>query len=152
MRIRCVNCMHQNRLIYRSNSMYRDINESGRKDTSHGLLHKVLVRISEEQLWYIKRRLVVMALGFGISIVAIIPISRLLISGLTYSESLPLFSLMFSDFSIILADWQIFLIALAESLPIATIAVFLSAVLIVLRLLAVIATNFERLKKHQRFV
>jgi len=63
-----------------------------------------------------------------------------------------LFSLLFSDFRIMLGDWRSFGIAVLESLPAMSIAIFLGAVLMVMKLLSVIADHALRISKRRSAV
>lgn len=96
-----------------------------------GLFDKIIQRIRREQrLLVIKRRLVLFSVGTLGSVVAFIPVFRLVQSGLAESGFMEFFSLIFSDLGLVTAHWQNFVLALLESLPVMSVVMFLAVIFI----------------------
>lgn len=110
-----------------------------------GLFERILKQIHDEQLMRMKRRLILICFGLTVTVGGVIPLFRLMETGFAQSGSMQMALLIFSDFSIIMADWQNFCVAILESLPVVSIAVFLSAVLGAIYLLAFLCRDLERI-------
>ncbi len=105
------------------------------KDVPAGLYDLVFKQIYQRQRFMILRRKIIYGLGLIFSALAFIPTVLSLKTGLVESGFTQYFSLLFSDFNVVSAYWQSFLLTLLESLPIISLAVFLAVLLIFLELL-----------------
>ena len=109
--------------------MPRNNNNSAPIEPPKELFAKVMKRIhKEERFLAIKRRVAFFSFIMACSAVFFIPAVKMVQAELSESEFAQFFSLLFSDFGIMMASWQSFSLALLESLPVTSIAVF-SAVL-----------------------
>lgn len=97
------------------------------------LFDKIMSRINlERRLLVIKRRFVIFSIGLVGSIVAFIPVFRMVQTGFNESGFVEFFSLIFSDSGVVISYWQNFTLTLLESLPVMSIAVFLATVFVFL--------------------
>lgn len=120
-------------------------NDFEENNLPQGLFEMILMQIRHERLMRIKRQLVVIWLSLIITLGAAIPLFRSMEASFVESGSIQMISLIFSDFGIMMADWQNFCVAILESLPIMSIAVFLGTVLGTMYLLAFLSYNLERI-------
>ena len=93
------------------------------------LLEKILKRIHHEERVLVLRRVVLFSITLLASLVAFVPTIKMLSSDLNHSGFLQFSSLMFSDFSTVAAYWQSFTMILLETLPVASLALFLAVLL-----------------------
>ncbi len=97
-----------------------------------GLFDKIMRRIDKEERLLILRRLAFFSVALLASITALVPSFRALQTGLAASGSLEFFSLLFSDLNLVAVYWRSFLMALLETLPMASLALFLATIFIFL--------------------
>lgn len=96
-----------------------------------GLYERIIGRIyKERRLLTIRRRIFIFSAGFFGSLVAFLPVYRAVTTDLIQSGFFQFFSLIFSDFSIVAAHWQNFILALLEALPIMSLIMFFAVLLI----------------------
>lgn len=97
-------------------------------EPSQRLFETVMRRIELEKRRIARRRFAFFSFMLTVSMVGLIPAFQLVQSSFARSGSLELFSLIFSDFGTVSAYWRGFSLALIESLPVVSIAVFLAAI------------------------
>jgi len=113
-------------------------------EAPEGLLDKIMERIRREKhILAVKRRLVVISLGFLASLTAIIPVFNLVRADLSQSGFLQFLSLAFSDFGTVAVYWKTFAMSLLESVPAMSIAVFLGVILALLALLKLLVRDVK---------
>jgi len=101
-----------------------------------GLLNRVMNRIREEkQLIILKRRMVIFSVGLLASVAIFIPVFRWVQADLIQSGFLQFFSLVFSDFKIVITYWQNFGMSLLETIPAVSLAVLFATIFAFLELL-----------------
>jgi len=97
------------------------------------LFGKIMERIHrQERLAALRKRLIIFSIGLIASLAAFIPALRLMQQSLAESGFAQFFSLIFSDFGIVLTYWQNFALTLLESLPVLSVAAFLATIFIFL--------------------
>ncbi len=112
----------------------KNINHSIIFEPPEGLFEKIMFRIREEQrLLILKKRLAFFSIGMMVSVVSFIPLFNLVQTELSKSGFLQFFSLLFSDFQVVAAYWQNFIMSLLEAIPAMSLALFLIAVFIFLQ-------------------
>ena len=83
------------------------------------LFEKIILRIGvEKNKIAIKRKIVVFSIMLAISFVWLFPAIKMAYSGFINSGFTQLFSLIFSDTSVVMSLWQNFALSLLETLPI----------------------------------
>lgn len=98
-----------------------------------GLLDRIMARIhEEEQLMSVKKRLFLFSITVLVSAIAFIPAISNFQQEFAQSGFLQFVSLLFSDFGLVIADWQNFGLAILESLPAMSITAFLFTALVFL--------------------
>jgi ABC-type phosphate/phosphonate transport system permease subunit len=111
-----------------------------------GIFERIMTRIrTERRILTFKRRLAILSVGFVGSSTAFIPAFKLLHSNLVESGFLQFFSLLFSDFGIITGYWKEFSMSLLETLPAASLAIFLAVVFVFLGSLKFLAKDIKLL-------
>src|SRR3989344_3375068 len=91
---------------------------------------RILLRIRREQhLGVLKWRFAFFALTLVGTAVATIPAFQSVQSSLAESGSMQFLSLLFSDFGSVAVSWQGFGLAILESIPVMSVAIFLALVL-----------------------
>ncbi len=106
------------------------------------LFEKIMLRIAlEKKKIAIKRKIAVFSVILGVSFLGLIPAVRGAYSGFANSGISPLFSLLFSDTSIVLSYWKNFTFSLLEVLPI-------NGILIAVALLVVCSASIRFLFKN----
>jgi hypothetical protein len=113
-----------------------------------GLLGKILKRIRKEERLLVFRKVIIFSVTLIGSLIGLVPSFKILLSDFSRSGFLSFFSLMFSDFSTITKYWQSFLMILLETLPAASIALFLVVILILLQSAKSLTTNIKIIKSH----
>ena len=108
-----------------------------------GLLEKILKRIHKEERLLVLRRIIIFSITLIGSLLGIVLAFKTLLSDFSQSGFMSFFSLMFSDFSTVMAHWQSFSLILLESLPAISLALFLSVVLICLQSIKVLTKNIK---------
>lgn len=108
-----------------------------------GLLEKVLKRVHKEERLLVLRRIIIFSITLLASLSGLVPSYKILLSGFNQSGFMNFFSLMFSDFSFVMAHWQSFTMILLESLPAISLVVFLAVVLVFLQSIKVLTKNIK---------
>ena len=113
-------------------------------EPAEGLLGKIMERIRREKhILAVKRRLVVISLGFFASAAALIPVFNLTRTDLAESGFLQFLSLAFSDFGVVINYWQTFTMSLLETMPAITLAMFFAVILAFLWSLKLLARDVK---------
>jgi len=97
-----------------------------------GLLESVLVKVRLEQKKSAKRELIFVGSTAAGSLIAIIPVFSYFIDGFIQSSFYQYFSLIFSEGTGALAFWKEIGMSLAESLPILSVTVFLTVLVVLI--------------------
>lgn len=142
--------MHQKAPPNRINSMSANYNDLFTHfepaEPPERLLGIILQRLQKEQRLSIIKRAVLFFFVFIGSAVAIFPAFQITRAGLVESGFVQFFSLFFSDFKIVMTDWQNFIFALLESLPAISLAMFFAIILIFLESFKALLKNAKALK------
>ena len=108
-----------------------------------GLFEEVMGCIRRKGLFYAKCRMAAFFLLFAVSAAAFLPVWRMAAAEAAESGFFEFISLMFSDSGVILVSWQNFLLALAETLPAASLALLLAVAVIFLQSLKIISRDLK---------
>lgn len=112
-----------------------------------GLLPKIMKRIRrEERILLIKRTSVFSAMLIG-SVIAFFPVSQMLVSDFSQSGFFSFLSLVFSDFSVVSSYWQTFIMALLQTLPALSLALFLAILVTFLQSARSLTRDVKRIIK-----
>jgi len=101
----------------------------------------------EERLMILKRRLILRSSGLLLSIFAFIPLTFKLLSDIAQSGFSQFFSLLFSDFNIIMANIGDYVLSLLELMPALSLSLFLAALLSAIFYTAKLADSYVDFKK-----
>ena len=113
------------------------------------LLAKIMERISQEkQLRKTKKQLWMFAILAPLSLLAVIPIGRILYQELSQSGIPDLVGLIFLDTNGFMISWNDALFFFLESLPTMLIIEFLFATFLFLELLRLLAKNLSTMNHH----
>lgn len=120
------------------------------------LFNKVMKRIArEERLSAVRHafgNLVFFAVSFVGSVSVLLPTFRMLRADVAQSGFFEFFSLMFSDLGSVADYWQSFGLALLESLPAASIALFLASVFVLLGSFKFLARGINYFSRRPLFI
>jgi len=111
-----------------------------------GLLTSVMSRLTraERRAIFLSRcRLFFVSLLLLGSLGSLIPVFRTISADLSASNFFSYFSLLFSDFSIVVSSWQSYLFTLLESLPVFSLTLSLGLTLVVLAALRFFVRDFR---------
>lgn len=112
-----------------------------------GLFDKIVDRINaEHRLTIIKQKVAVFSIGLALSIAGFVPAIKMVQKGFVESGFADFWSLIFSDAGVVLSDWQNFMLALVEKLPIMGIVFLLVIVLAFLEMLKSFVKNVKQIK------
>jgi len=111
-----------------------------------GLLEKILKRIHREERLLVLRRIIIFSVMLAGSLLAFVPVLRILLYNFSQSGFIHFFSLIFSDFSSVATYWQSFAMILLESLPAVSLALFLAVLLIFLQSAKSLIKNIKIIK------
>ena len=107
------------------------------------LLPKILKRIHKEERLLVLRRTIIFSITLVLSLLGLVPSVGMLLSDFGRSGFFSFFSLMFSDFSSVKTYWQSFTMILLETLPVASLALFLAVLLAFLESLKYFVKNIK---------
>jgi hypothetical protein len=111
------------------------------------LFMKIMRRIKEEQqLTKLKQKLAFVSFILIGSAAAFIPVFRMAQTEFSQSGFLQFFSLIFSDFGIVMSQWRSFAFALLESLPVVSLMALLSLIFVFLTSLKILAKDIIPVK------
>ncbi len=100
------------------------------------LLPKIMSRIQGKRHFFnLKQRLIIFSLSTVSSVVALIFTFKMVWTGFFDSGFLQFFSLLFSDFEVVVSYWRNFVMSLFETLPAMGLILFLGSMLIFIKVL-----------------
>lgn len=148
--------LHQNHLIIRINIMRPDFEDQissllKPSKPSEELFDKIIMRIQKEKLISAKRRIALFSLGIAASLAALIPIFEMLKTNLSQSGFLQYFSLIFSNPGTVLKYWGDFTLSILESVPMLSLAAFLTIILALLEFLKMLAISIFKISAQHNF-
>ena len=108
-----------------------------------GLFEEIMGCIRREEFFYAKCRMAAFFVFFAGSAAAFLPVLRIAAAEFSESGFLEFMSLLVSDSGVILVSWQNFLLALAETLPAASLALLLAVAVIFLQSLKIISRDLK---------
>jgi len=112
------------------------------------LYDRVINRINhEEKFMILKRRLILRSAGLLLSIFALIPLGIRLFSDIASSGFTQFLSLLFSDFSIVMANIGDYVLSLLELMPVLSLSLASAALLALVFYLAKLIDSYVDFKK-----
>lgn len=106
------------------------------------LFNKIMAQITAQKKIILMKRLVVLSLGaIVLGAAGLVPIWERLSYDIYTSGTIEFLSLLFTDFKIVLANFDSFVLAFLESTPLTIIAVFLFLFLIFVSILKILAKD-----------
>ena len=108
-----------------------------------GLYEKVILRLKKEQRLFAIKRLAVFGLTTIGSAIAFIPAFLAVQTNFAESGFMQFFSLLFSDFEIVIIYWQNFTFSLLEALPVMSLIALLGTILIFLESLKFLTRDIK---------
>lgn len=114
-----------------------------------GLFEKIISRIHRERrILTIKRRIIIFSVGLVGSLAAFFPALKMVSAELSSSGFNQFFSLIFSDFTVVMRYWQSFVMTLLETLPVMSLMVLLAVIFILLESSKYLAKNVKAIFNH----
>ncbi len=114
---------------------------------SNDLYNKIINRIKKEKMIYVRRRIFIFSLLAIFSMFGAFLSLQATTGELAYSNTFEFLSLLISDFDIVIAYWNNFLMAFLESLPYLTIASLLISIALFIESLKILTINIENIKQ-----
>ncbi len=97
------------------------------------LFARILNKIQRERrVALLRRRIAIFAVGVLSSLIAFVPALKMLEKGVSSSGFAYFLSLIFSDLQVITTYWQSFVMSLLETLPVSSLAAFLTVIFVFL--------------------
>ncbi len=119
----------------------------------NSLFEKIMLRIKAEQKrMALKRKIAGFSFVLAVSFLGLIPAIKMAYSGFAESGFVPLFSLAFSDTSIVMVYWQNFALSLLESLPITGLMAIGVSLFALLGSLKFLSKNIKGFHSEQQLV
>lgn len=115
-------------------------------EPSPELLGKIIQKIHREERILAIRKTAIFSVVFIFSLVGIVPSFRMLMSDFSNTGFFNFFSLIFSDFSMMTVYWKSFIMALLETLPAISLALFLAILLTLVQSIISLLKNIKTLK------
>lgn len=114
------------------------------------LFEKIMLRIwAERNKIAIKRKIVIFSVILAVSFAGLFPVVKATYSGFVNSGFTQLFSLIFSDTSVVIGLWQNFVLSLLETLPINGILITGVLVVIFFGSLRFLSNNIKNYEYRQ---
>ncbi len=114
-----------------------------------GLFERIVNRIHKGQwLLTIRRRIAIFSVGLVGSFAAFFLALKMVSAELSSSGFNQFFSLIFSDFTVVMRYWQSFVMTLLETLPVISLMVFLAVTFILLESLKYLSKNVKAIFNH----
>lgn len=114
------------------------------------LFEKIMLRIGvEKKAISIKRKIVIFSVMLAVSFAGLIPAVKAAYSGFATSGFTQLFSLIFSDTTIVMSYWQNFALSLLETLPINGIMLSFVLSIMFFGSLKFLSNNLEKYEYRQ---
>lgn len=120
-------------------------------EPSVGLLPIVMARLEKEKRRAVTRsryRLFFASFFLLGSLVVSVQVFQVAYADLTASGFFQYFSLLFSDFSVIMDSWQSYIFSLMETLPVLSLTLFFGVIFIFLAALRFFARDFSSAFRH----
>jgi hypothetical protein len=111
------------------------------------LLDDIIKRIHEEERLLVLKRFSLFSTFFIISVISILPSTKMLIADFNQSGFFYFFSLIFTDFPVIALYWKNFTIILLETLPAISLSLVLFFVFIFLQSIKFLAKDIKIILK-----
>jgi ABC-type phosphate/phosphonate transport system permease subunit len=115
-------------------------------DPSPELFAKIMKRIRREERFLVLRHAVIFSATLLVSGAAFVPVFKMLSSDFAQSGFFNFFSLVFSDFSVVISYWQNFALILLETLPVISLALFLAVLITFLQSLKSLTKDIKIIK------
>ncbi len=112
-----------------------------------GLFERIMGRIHNEERFLIIRRTVLFSLSAIVSFSGFVFAVKMLLTDIYQSGFLYFFSLLFSDFSVVMSYWRNFSLILLETLPTLTVILFLVLLLALLESLKLLTRNIKTMRR-----
>jgi ABC-type phosphate/phosphonate transport system permease subunit len=110
------------------------------------LLAKIMTRIQQEKkIRQLQRRLILFSFTAVGSAFALAPTFNTLLAETTQSGIASYFSLLISDFAIVLSFWREFCLSILEIFPVMAVGIFLSTVFVFLISLKFLIKDYEQI-------
>jgi len=116
----------------------------------NGLCEKILQRIREEQIFFVIRKIIVFSGILILALICFIPAINLVLSDVKQSGFFYFFSLLFLDFSFVMAYWKNFAMALLQTLPAISLAIFFGVLVTFLQSIRSLSKNIKNIKKYAK--
>ncbi len=117
------------------------------------LFEKIMLRIrAEQKRMVLKRKTAGFSFALAVSFLGLIPAIKMAYSGFVGSGFVQLFSLVFSDTSIVMAYWQNVVLSLLESLPITGLMAIGVSLFVILGSLKFLSKNIKGFYNKQQLV
>ena len=148
--------MHQSASLFRISGVVRKdfeqlVSKIKTPKVPDGLFEGIMVAIQKERkLMILRKKIAMFSVGAFVSIIAFIPVLRLVSLKISESGFSQYFSLIFSDFKLVLSYWQSFSAALLESFPIINFTLLLAIVLMLLGSLKYLTKNLKAMTLAMR--
>jgi len=117
-----------------------------------GLLTRIIRVIKKRERRSLRLRVIFLSVLLLASAASFLPSFQMVKSGLTESGFLKFFSLIFSDASIVMAHWKNFILSLLETLPVASLILFLFIALIFLESLKLLIRNIKNISGSKQLI
>jgi len=117
-----------------------------------GLLEKITGRIERDRNLSIRRRIIIFATSTLCSAAAFILALGMFRDGLAESGFTYFFSLLFSDFGIVVSYWKSFSMSLLETLPILSLTLLSAILLVFLESLKLLAKNIKIIFSSKKLI
>lgn len=118
-----------------------------------GLLAGILAKVEREQQKAFvrrKRHFFFTSLTLLVSAISLVQIFQMVQAGFSESGFFNFFSLLFSDFSVVVSYWDNFIISLLETLPVIKLTLLFAVILIFLEMLKLFAKDFKFISQSKQ--
>lgn len=130
---------------------YKEFFKVSQVEPEQNLFERIVSRIKlEEKFVYVKSKLIFFSCGVVASLVAFILSAISTHTEIIKSGFSNFFSLIFSDFQVVMANWQSFGISLIETLPIVNVVILLVTASIFILLLKVFSKSLKILVLYNK--
>lgn len=134
--------------------------EQGRKillsaefiEPPQNLLDKIVRRIYSKQRLSLKRHILIFGIISALSLASLVPIFNMAKANFAASGFFHFFSLIFSDFNIVVSYWKNFSVSLLESLPVTSLMLAFGALFIFLESIRLLARDIKKVFSRQQLL
>lgn len=150
--------MHQKASLFRiinrtMNKIIKNLKEFKPIEPSDELFGKIVKRLNREQNFFVlKLRLAIFSVCLILSSIAFVPVFKMLGADLSQSGFTKFLSLLFSDFEIIKNYWQSFVFVLLETLPIASLIIFLGIIFMFFESAYILVSDLKIYMTRQKLI